>query len=471
MTQQPANPAWNRDLGPMLERTLLHAEGWLSSLPDRPVAPAATPAEMFARFDEPLPEGSMAAVEVVDLLARLTEPGLTAFGSGRFFGFVIGGTVPAALGADLLATAWDQNAGLRAVTPAAAVVEEVAGGWIRELLGLPAQATVGFVTGGNMASFSGLAAARHHVLAATGWDVERDGLQGAPPVRVIAGRDRHATIDTSLRYLGLGAGATQLVATDAQARIDVDDLRRTLESAAGPTIVCLAAGNVNTGSFDEFEPAITVSHEHGAWVHVDGAFGLWAAASPQTRALTAGVNQADSWSTDAHKWLNVPYDSGLVIVAHPDSHRATFGVSAAYLVQDKVTADPMDLVPEFSRRARGFAVWAALKSLGRQGVVELGDRLCAMARQMAEQLAEIEGCRVVNDVVLNQVLVRFDDSDAITQDVVRRVVSSGDAYVGPSTFKEQSCMRISVCNGWTTSDDIKRTADVITKSLRSARAG
>jgi len=453
----------------MLERTLLHAEGWLATLATRPVAAVATPAEMLARFDEPLPEQSMAATEVVDLLARNAEPGLTAFGSGRFFGFVIGGTVPAALGADLLATTWDQNAGLRAVTPAAAVVEEVSGGWIKELLGLPDQATVGFVTGGNMASYSGLAAGRHHVLAAIGWDVEQHGLQGAPPIRVIAGVDRHATIDTSLRYLGLGSGNTKLVKTDEQGRIDVAELERVLGEGSGPTIVCLAAGNVNTGAFDDFPRAIDVARRHGAWVHVDGAFGLWAAASPTTREHTVGVDQADSWATDAHKWLNVPYDCGLVIVAHPASHRATFQVAASYLVQDTATPDPMDLVPEFSRRARGFAVWAALKSLGRAGVIELGDRLCARAQAMAAALDAVGGCEIINEVVLNQVLVRFDDSDDVTQQVVAHVVASGDAYVGPSTFKGRSCMRISVCNGRTSAADVETTVAVISRSLDAVR--
>ena len=458
-----------RDLRPLLERTLLHVEGWLASLPDRPVAAAAMPDEMHARFDEPLPDHSMPATEVIDLLARNAEPGLTAFGSGRFFGFVIGGTVPAAMGADLLTTAWDQNAGLRAVTPAAAVVEEVTGGWIKQLLSLPTHATVGFVTGGNMASYAGLAAGRHHVLAAAGWDVERDGLQQAPQVRVVASRDRHATIDTSLRYLGLGAGTIQLVDTDDQGRIDVADLKRVLEAGSGPTIVCLAAGNVNTGAFDDFRAAIPVAKAHDAWVHVDGAFGLWAAASPTTRWLTEGVEAADSWSTDAHKWLNVPYDSGLVVVAHPESHRAAFQVHAAYLVQDQANPDPMDLVPEFSRRARGFAVWAALKSLGRQGVTELGERLCERAGEFADRLRGLDGCEVVNDVVLNQVLVRFDDSDHATAAVVRHVVASGEAYLGPSTFKGRSCMRISVCNGATTSADVVRTTAAIAVALQAVR--
>ena len=452
----------------MLERTLLHIEGWLASLPDRPVAATTSADEMVAAFQEPLPELPTSATGVVDLLARRAEPGLTAFGSGRFFGFVIGGTVPAALGADLLTTAWDQNAGSREVTPAAAVVEEVAGGWLKELLGLPPHASVGFVTGGNMANFSGLAAGRHHVLTAAGWDVERDGLQGAPTVRVIASADRHATIETSLRYLGLGR--PELVSTDDQGRIEIDDLRRVLAQGSGPTIVCLAAGNVNTGSFDDFAEAIPLAHQFGAWVHVDGAFGLWAAASPKTRALTSGIVEADSWSTDAHKWLNVPYDSGLVVVAHPKSHRETFAVSASYLVQDEHIADPMDLVPEFSRRARGFAVWAALRSLGRSGVVDLGDRLCAHAQVFAEGLSDLAGSEVVNDVVLNQVLVRFDDSDEVTRRVVDAVVGSGGAYVGPSLFKGRGCMRISVCNGWTSAEDVISTLDLIETSLENVRA-
>jgi glutamate/tyrosine decarboxylase-like PLP-dependent enzyme len=320
-----------------------------------------------------------------------------------------------------------------------------------------------------MASFSGLAAARHHVLKQHGWNVEQLGLQGAPRLRVLASDERHVTIDASLRYLGLGSETTQLVATDGEGRMDVADLRTQLSTYTGPTIVCLAAGNVNTGAFDDFHRAIAVSHEHDAWVHVDGAFGLWAAATPTKKSLTSGVENADSWSTDAHKWLNVPYDSGIVFIAHPASHRETFQAGAAYLVQDAVFADPMEFVPEFSRRARGFAVWAALRSMGREGVAALGERLCANARLFEQQLTSIDGCEVVNEVVLNQVLVRFDDDDELTRQIVDDVVSSGVAYVGPTTFKGRGGMRISVCNGWTNADDVEMTVAAISTALDKRR--
>lgn len=452
----------------MLERTLLHMEGWWDSLPVRPVLAPATVDEVAEAFREELPLDSTPASEVIDLLARRAEPGLTAIGSGRFFGFVFGGTVPAALGADLLATAWDQNACMRTVTPAAAVVEERAGAWAKELLGLPGSASVGFVTGATMANFSALAAGRHDVLERAGWNVEENGLNGGPAIRVIASDERHTTIDAALRYLGLGKA--ELVETDEQGRIDIDSLGRTLTSGDGPTIVCLAAGNVNTGSFDDFVEAIPLAHSHGAWVHIDGAFGLWAGASSATRELMQDIDQADSWCTDAHKWLNVPYDSGVVFVANPSRHQAALGATASYLLHDRAP-DPFDLVPEFSRRARGFAVWAALRSLGRAGVAALGDRLCGGAKQFAEQLASVTGCELMNDVVLNQVLVRFDDNDQVTRAVVDSVVASGEAYVGPTTFKGKGCMRISVCNGWTTTADVDRTVAQIVRSLDGARRG
>jgi len=460
---------WSRDHDQWLGRVDAHIRAWLSSSAHRPVMARANPHEVTNAFAEPLPEQPTPVAEVIDLLATRAVPGLTAMDSGRFFGFVIGGMHPAALGADLLATTWDQNSGLRAVTPSAAVVEEVAGSWLKQLLGLPEQATVGFVTGGNMASFAGLAAARHHVLKQHGWNVEELGLQGAPRIRVFASDERHVTIDSSLRYLGLGSQTARFIATDDQGRMDVADLQAGLAADAGPAIVCLAAGNVNTGAFDDFRRAIDVAHAHQAWVHVDGAFGLWAAATPTKKSLTSGVERADSWSTDAHKWLNVPYDSGIVIVAHPASHREAFQAGAAYLVQDLESADPMEFVPEFSRRARGFAVWAALRSMGRSGVAALGERLCSNASMFEEQLAGIDGCEVVNDVVLNQVLVRFDDDDDLTRQIVTDVVSSGVAYVSPTTFKGRGGMRISVCNGWTTRSDVDLTVTAIATALGQRR--
>jgi glutamate/tyrosine decarboxylase-like PLP-dependent enzyme len=449
-----------------LDRANAHARAWLAGLGTRPVRASAGPEDLLAAFDEPLPEGPTPAPDVVDLLAARAEPGLVACGSPRFFGFVIGGSLPATVGADLLTTVWDQNTGLSAVTPAAAAAEVVAARWIKDSLGLPTTATVGYVTGGMMASFTCLGAARNAVLQRRGWDVEASGLAGAPRVRVIIPDERHATIDLSLRYLGLGVDTAVKVPTDDQGRVIVSALREALaEDPEAPTIVTLAAGNVNTGAFDDFADAIPLAHAYDAWVHVDGAFGLWAAATPSRVHLSLGMEQADSWSTDAHKWLNVPYDCGLAIVADSRAHRAAFGVHADYLLQADSDPDPMDLVPEFSRRARGFTVWAAMRSLGRSGLAELGENLCAQARRFADSLGQLPGAVVLNDVVLDQVLVRFADDDAVTRGVVDHVVASGVAYLSPTVFKGRAAARISVCNAGTSADDVDATVVAIAKAL------
>jgi glutamate/tyrosine decarboxylase-like PLP-dependent enzyme len=305
-----------------LARAAEHARAWLESLPDRPIPPKAT-ADDVAKGLGPLPDGPTDPAAVVDLLAEVAEPGLMAMPSGRFYGWVIGGTLPAALAADWLTSAWDQNTGMRFATPGTVAAEEVAAGWLLDLLGLPPAAAVGFVTGGTMANFTGLAAGRQRVLADAGWDLDRRGLAGGPPVRVLVGADRHATVDLALRYLGLGAPVE--VAADDQGRVRLDALAESLAGGDGPTILCLQAGNLHSGAFDPIAEATALAHEHGAWVHVDGAFGLWAAASPRLRHLVAGVDTADSWATDAHKTLNVPYDCGLAIVAHPEPLRRAFG--------------------------------------------------------------------------------------------------------------------------------------------------
>ena len=445
-----------------------HATSWLASLAERDVRPAADVEAMRAALGGPLPEQPLDPAQVVDDLARAAEPGLLATPSGRFFGFVIGGALPAALGADWLTAAWDQNAGLASAGPAAAVVEEVAAAWLADLLGLPAHVSTGFVTGAQMANVTALAAARHHVLAAVGHDVERDGLVGAPPVRVLAGAQRHVTIDRALRYLGLGTGSVVPIAVDDQGRMRADALADALAGGDGPTIVCAQAGEVNTGAFDPFPEICAAAHEAGAWVHVDGAFGLWAAASPRHRHLVAGVEAADSWTTDAHKWLNVPYDSGLVFCAHPEAHRAAMGVRAAYLIHaDSGGRDQMDWNPEFSRRARGFAVYAALRSLGRQGVADLVERCCRHAQRFAEGL-RAAGAEVRNDVVLNQVLVRFRapagtglDDDAFTRRVITGVQEEGTCWLSGTTWQGRAAMRISVSNWSTTADDVDRSLDAI----------
>ncbi|MEN3310111.1 MAG: hypothetical protein V7603_6313 [Micromonosporaceae bacterium] len=461
-------PDW---AGPLAE-AYGHALAHLTELPRRRVgSEEAGRPELLAALGGPLPErpGDQRGV-IADLVAA-AEPGLVATPSGRFFGFVIGGAVPAALAADWLTSTWDQNAGLHVLAPAAAVVEEVAGGWLAELLGLPAGVSVGFVTGGQMANFTGLAAARHEVLRRVGWDVEVDGLVGAPPVRVLVGAQRHDTIDRALRFLGLGTAAITTVAADDQGRMIPAALPDALAGATGPAIVCAQAGNVNTGAVDPVGRICDISHAAGAWVHVDGAFGLWAAASPRLRPLLEGVDRADSWATDAHKWLNVPYDSGLVFCAHPAAHRAAMGVRASYLIHsDGGQRDPLDHGPEFSRRARGFPVYAAVRALGRDGIVEVVERCCDLARRFAERLAGQEGVEVLAEVVLNQVLVRFlapgGDHDGHTRRVVQRVQDEGTCWMSGTTWQGRAAMRISVTNWSTDESDVDESVAAI---LRCAR--
>jgi glutamate/tyrosine decarboxylase-like PLP-dependent enzyme len=390
--------------------------------------------------------------------------------SGRFFGWVIGGVLPATLAADWLTSTWDQNAGMLASSPAAAGAEWVASEWLLDLLGLPTTSAVGFVTGAMIANFTCLAAARHEVLRRAGWNVERDGLHGAPPVTVIVGEERHETIDLALRFLGLGEERSTVVPVDDQGRIRLDALSDTLAQIGNnPSIVCLQAGNVHSGAFDPMAAAVDLAHKYRAWVHIDGAFGLWAAASAQYRQLVAGVERADSWATDAHKTLNVPYDSGIAIVANAEAMYAAMGVHAAYLIQDE-RPDPFSTVPEFSRRARGFAVWAALRSLGRRGVAEMVERFCAHARRFAAGLAEMDGVRVVNDVVFTQVCVSFG-TDEVTREVATRLLQDGTAWMTPSTWHGQAVLRISVSNWRTTDADVDRTLAAVRRVLAEVRAG
>jgi glutamate/tyrosine decarboxylase-like PLP-dependent enzyme len=451
----------------LLDPALTAAFEYLESLPDRAVWARASYDEMVDAFDRPLPDAPTDPSEVVADLVRTADPGLTATPGGRFYGFVVGGSHPVALAADWLTSAWDQNAGLSAMAPAAAAAETVAARWVIDLLGLPAGTTVGVVTGGMMANFTGLAAGRHAVLARAGWDVERRGLTGAPPVRVVVGADRHDTIDLAVRYLGIGTDAIVPVASDDQGRLRLD----ALEDALGgehPTIVCLQAGEVHTGAFDPLRAATDLAHAHGAWVHIDGAFGLWAAAAPSTRHLTDGMENADSWATDAHKTLNVPYDTGLACVRDPAAHRAAFGIGGEYLITSE-SGDPFEVVPEFSRRARGFPVWAVLRSLGRQGVVELVERLCANARRFAEGVAATPGAEVLNDVVFTQVLTAFGDN-ATTREVSRRVLIEGTAVMTPSTWRGRAVLRASMSNWSTTDDDIDRSLAALRSILDEVRA-
>jgi glutamate/tyrosine decarboxylase-like PLP-dependent enzyme len=449
-----------------------HAADHLEGLADAPVrAETMDVNALRAALDKPLPDGPQDAAAVVEDLIRAAEPGVARNQSPRYFGFVIGGSLPAALAADWMASAWDQNAGGFAVAPSASVIGEVAGRWVLELLGLAPSSSFALVTGSQMAHVTCLAAARHHVLAAHGWDVGERGLSGAPPVRVVIGAGRHVTIDRAVRLLGLGASAIEVVPGRGDGAMDAGELGPVLRAGDGPAIVCAQAGEVNTGACDDFAAVCDTAAEAGAWVHVDGAFGLWAAANPQRRTLVAGVERADSWATDGHKWLNVPYDCGVAITAHPDSHRAAMSATATYLMHATGDErDDADWTPEFSRRARGTPLYAALRSLGRSGVEELVERCCQAAERFAERLSSLSGVEVLNDVVLNQVLVRFGDDDAVTDDVLAAVQAEGTCWMSGTTWQGRKAMRISVSNWATTPADVDRSVDAIGSALRSVAA-
>lgn len=455
-----------------LDRAAQHALDWIASLPDRTVRPEQDVEGVLAALDRPLPDGPADPAGVVDDLAALAGPGLMAMPSGRFFGWVIGGTLPAAMGADWLVSAWDQNAAMRYPTPATAALEQVAGTWLLDVLGLPPESDVGFTTGATMANWTGLAAARAWVLDRVGWDVNTAGLAGAPAVTVLAGAERHTSLDLALRYLGFGAPT--LVAADDQGRITVDDLRAHLDRVDGPVIVCLQAGNLHSGAFDPMRAAIALAHEHGAWVHVDGAFGLWAAASPSLRSALGdgldGIETADSWATDAHKTLNVPYDCGVAIVARPSVTRAALGTQTAYLIRDPAdVSEPFDLVPEMSRRARGVPVWAALRQLGRSGVVALVDRLVTNARALADGLRALPDAQVVNDVVFTQVCLTFG-SDERTRAVTARLIADGDVWMSGSRWGGRNVLRISVSNWSTDADDVRFSVEAVRRAVVATAA-
>ncbi len=448
----------------LLRRTAELAGDFIDTLDDRAVWPPVSTEELRETLGGPLPDASTDPVVVVEQLAEAAGAGVVAIPSGRYFGFVIGGSVPAALAADWLASTWDQNAGLYACGPSAAIVEEVVGSWLKELLRIPGDASFALATGCQMAQTTCLAAARHAVLADAGWDVEQAGLSGAPPIRVLAGAKRHVTIDRALRLLGIGTASVVEIRSDDKARMDVAELRKELAAGVGPTVVCAQLGEVNTGSFDPIGEIADVVEGTGAWLHLDGAFGLWAAASPELAHLVSSHERADSWSTDAHKWLNVPYDCGIAFVAHPEAHRAAMAVRAAYLVQDPDAArDEVDWTPEFSRRARGFAVYAALRSLGRSGVTDLIERSCARARQFAAEVASVPGCEVLNEVVLNQVLFRFPD-DETTNEVLAHVQASGEAWMSGTVWDGRAAIRLSVSNWRTSESDISRTVEAFRRA-------
>lgn len=436
---------------------------WLQSLPERGVPARMTAEEVKAALGVELPEGPRPAAEVIEHLAAVAEPGLAAMPSGRWFGMVIGGTHPAGLAADWLTSAWDQNSALRAVTPTTVALEDIVDRWLLELLGLPADCGVGLVTGATMSLWTCLATARDEMLRRAGWDVRTAGLAGSPGLRVLVGAHRHETVDLALRYLGLGR--PEPVAADEQGRIDVAALEKALATGSQrPTIVVLQAGNLHSGAFDPFTEAIEVAHAAGAWVHVDGAFGLFAAASPKLRHLVAGFDQADSWTTDAHKTLNVPYDCGVAIVRDDSALRASMGLHGDYLIQDE-GGDPFDRVPEMSRRARATPVWAVLAALGRRGVADLVERFCRHASMFAAGIADIPGAEVLNDVVFTQVCASFG-SDEKTRDVIARMLADGTAWSSGSRWRDRAVLRIAVCNWSTTDDDVRATLAALRRAAR-----
>ncbi len=473
-TSTDHNEALMADRRALLRQTADLAADFLEGLPSRPVRVQATHDELLVAIGGALPDRGEAPGEVVDHLATVADPGLIASAGPRFFGFVIGGSLPSALAADWLTSAWDQNAGLYVIGPAASVAEEVAADWLINLFGLPAESSVGFSTGATMASFTALAAGRHRVLERLGWNVEEDGLIGAPDIAVVVGEEAHVTIHVSLQMLGLGRNRVYKVAADEQGRMRADALRETLAGLGDrPVLVCAQSGNVNSGAFDPLPEIVAAVRDlPNAWLHVDGAFGLWAAVTPELRHLTAGIADADSWTTDAHKWLNVPYDSGIAIVRDAAAHHAAMTLGAAYYVETAGgERDPYNWVAESSRRARGIPIYAALRELGRDGLAEMIDRCCSLARRMADGLRDAAGVTILNDVVLNQVLVRFDPPgadadeaaiDAHTRAVIAAVQADGTCWLGGTTWHGMAAMRISVSNWSTTEAD----ADVSVLAIR-----
>jgi len=451
----------------LLHRTAQIAEEYLASLPERRVAASLGFEDVLAQLDAPLPEEGEDAEEVLDALTAL-EPGMNATAGPRYFGFVTGGALPVTVAADWLVATWDGPHFGRVASPAGAAVEDVAARWLLEALRLPHDARVGFVTGATMANLVGLAAARHRVLAGTGWDVEEQGLTGAPPVRVLVGDEVHVSLLKALRVLGLGSGRVERIPADANGAMQPGPLAAALRRGSGPAIVCAQAGNVNTGACDPLLPIVASAREAGAWVHVDGAFGLWAAASPKLASLVAGADGADSWALDAHKWLNVPYDCGVVIVADAEAHTAAMSATADYLL---AADDGLTRTPEMSRRGRQIPVYAAMRHLGRRGIADMVERNCAQAARLAEAMEGVEGAEVLNDVVLNQVLLRFDGDDERTARVIDELQRSGEAWLGGTTWHGLHAARVAFSNWSTTEEDVDRLAAALEAALAAARAG
>lgn len=464
----------------VLEHTLEYTFEYLDNLERTSVSAPATLAEIRKRLARPLADDGMDATQVIDELVADVKGGIIGSGSGRFFGWVIGGSVPAALAADWLTSTWDQNAALYACGPAEAVIEEVCGSWLKELLGLPATASFALVTGCQMAHITCLAAARNALLAKHGWDVERQGLTGAPQIRILSSQ-RHGSIERAVRLLGLGSECVIDLPVDDQGCLRADTLDHALrEQTNKPTIVLLQAGEINIGSYDSFSELIPLAHKHDAWVHVDGAFGLWVAVSPQHRHLLNGAEKADSWATDGHKWLNVPYDCGYAFVANPEAHGASMSHRASYLTHDDDARDQMDWNPEWSRRGRGVATYAAIRQLGRDGIAALIERTCRYAHGLVTRIGALEGAAMVWEPQVNQGLVRFldprpnttdADHDQQTDNVIDAILKTGEAFFGGTTWRGKRCMRVSVCN-WQTNDiDVDRAVLAVQKALNNLSSG
>jgi glutamate/tyrosine decarboxylase-like PLP-dependent enzyme len=457
----------------------MHALTHLENLDRCPVSTSATPRELRARFDRPLADSGVDAIKVIDDIVADGDGGILGSAGGRFFGWVIGGSVPAALAADWLVSTWDQNAAIHACGPAVAIMEEVAGKWLKDLLRLPPGAAFAFTTGSQLGHVTGLAAARNALLARHDWDVERRGLAGSPQIRILSSDQRHGSIERAIRLLGLGDDNVVDLPTDTQGRLPHDALATALSATAGvPTIVILQAGDLNIGAFDRFAELIPLAHRHGAWVHVDGAFGLWVNASPTYRHLVEGVELADSWATDGHKWLNVPYDSGYAFVADPQSQRNAVSHRASYITVVEGARDQIDWNPEWSRRARGVATYAAIRQLGRQGIVDLIDRTCHHAQALVTRIGALPGAEIAWKPTINQGLLRFlnhkphatqADHDAYTDEVIAKILESGEAFFGGTTWQGMRCMRVSVCNWQTSDEDVNRAVAAVEKALRDKR--
>lgn len=447
----------------LLDESARRAIAYLDSLSTRSVAPRPEAIENLRALDEPLPEASSNANEVLARLDELVSPATMGMAGPRFFGFVIGGSLPVALAANWLAGAWDQNTSMDSVTPGVARLETVALRWLLELIDLPRECAAGFVTGATVANFTALAAARNAVLKRVGWAVEADGLFGAPPIQVIVGDECHPTLLKSLGMLGLGRSRLIRVPVDGQGRMRADRL----PEFSGPTILCLQAGNVNTGAFDPFTEICPVARAAGAWIHIDSAFGLWARAAPTLQHLVRGMELADSWATDAHKWLNVPYDSGIAFVRDADALRSAMAITAEYLPTQGAYRNPSDYTPELSRRARGVEIWAALRALGREGLVEMVERNCRQARRFAERLSAA-GYEILNEVVLNQVLVKFGD-EPTTRRTIEAIQKDGTCWAGITVWQGRTAMRISVSSWATTDEDVERSVAAMIRCAKEQR--